>query len=197
MLLVNRILKFYCRVTEILEDSRSCSVKICGVESIIIRGDHVGHGQAFMELEYSFLADAIEVVAPSGRFFVFNGGVEAVSCPGFPALLPSLAYIGKIRIPPAERDIAHNAQLSCLRPNGEPLVPLMANNFDARTLTVPRDRPAHHLLVVNYRQIQLYEYGEHRFVLTCDGEELGSVSFFVDPMPDVQVPHVAPGAEHA
>jgi hypothetical protein len=46
-----------------------------------------------MQLAYSFLADAAEVLAPSGRYFVFNGGVETVSCPGFPGVLATLAYI--------------------------------------------------------------------------------------------------------
>ena len=183
-------------MTGILENSPSRSVKICGVESIIIRRGHVGLGQAFMQLAYSFLADAAAVSAPTGRYFVFNGGVEAVMCPGFPSLLSTLAYIGKIRILPAECDMAHNVQLRCLRPNGEPLVPTMESNFDPRTQIVPRDRPVFHLLVVNYSMIQLHEYGEHRFILACDGEELGSVSFFVDPMPQDQAQRIATGGVH-
>ena len=176
---------------------RPVQLRSSGVESTIIRRGHVGLGQAFMQLAYSFLADAAAVTAPTGRYFVFNGGVEAVSCPSFPGLLPTLAYIGKIRILPAECDTAHNVQLRCLRPNGEPLVPTMQSIFDPRTLELPRDRPVFHLLVVNYVMIQLHEYGEHRFILACDGEELGSVSFFVDPLPYGQAPHIAPRAENA
>jgi len=150
-----------------------------------------------MQLEYSFLADAVQVSAGTGRYFVFNGGVESVLAPGFPGLLATLAYLGRIRILPAEHDMAHSLQLRCLRPNGEPLVPTMESSFDPRTVKAPHNRPVYHLFVVNYSLIQLHEYGEHRFILACDGEDLGSISFFVDPMPqDPAQPIATRGAEH-
>ncbi len=150
-----------------------------------------------MQLAYSFLAEAAEVVPPSGRFFIFNGGVETISCAGFPGLIPSLAYVGKIRILPVERDVVHYALLRCLRPTGELLFPPLESDFDPRVLASPRDRPADHLLVANYRGVQIHEYGEHRFILACDGQELGSVSFFVDPPPDNQTQHMAPEGGNA
>ncbi len=92
----------------ILENSPSCSVRICQAEST---SSHLGTGFASMQLAYSFLADAAEVNPPSGRYFVFNGGVETITCVGLPSVIPNLAYIGKIRIQPDERDAVHHSQL--------------------------------------------------------------------------------------
>ncbi len=73
----------------------------------------------------------------------------------------------------------------------------MESSFDPRTVKAPHNRPVYHLFVVNYSLIQLHEYGEHRFILSCDGEDLGSISFFVDPMPQVPAQPIATGdAEH-
>ena len=152
-----------------------------------IRPSHAETGVASMQLAYSLLADAAEVNPPTGRYFVFNGGVETIACLGLPGMIPTLTYVGKIRVLPHERGATHHAQVRCLRPNGELLFPPVESDFDPRMSTSPPDRPVYHLIVVNYRLVQVQEYGEHIFTITCDGDELGTVSFFVDPMPPDQV----------
>jgi len=69
------------------ENSPSCSVRIGQPEST---SSHLGTGFASMQLAYSFLADAAEVNPPSGRYFVFNGGVETITCLGLPSVIPTL-----------------------------------------------------------------------------------------------------------
>jgi len=174
----------------------SRSDKIGEVESNVTRLSHLGTGTASMQLACSLLADAAEVNPPSGRYFVFNGGVETITCLGLPSVIPNLAYVGKIRILPDERGVVHHAQLRCLRPNGELLLPPLESDFDPRVSVSPPDRPVYHLLVVNYRMVQIHEHGEHRFTLACNGQELGSVSFFADPMPHDQAQRMATGGVH-
>jgi len=147
-----------------------------------------------MQLAYSFLAEAAEVIPSRGQFFVYNGGVETIPCPGLPAFVPILAYVGKIRILPEERDVVHHTQLRCLRPTGELLFPAMDSRFDPTGIVSPPDRPSYHLFIVNFRGVQIQEHGEHRFVPSCDGNDLGSVSFFAEPLPSGQTQRIAPEA---
>ena len=140
-----------------------------------------------MRLAYAFLAEAAEET--NGRFFVFGGGLERVFCYAMPTSIASVAVLIKLLLEDRDRDSGHAFRLVCLGPNGLPCAPdLMANFGPFREPAVP-GRPAHHLVLANYRGLPLTEYGQYRFVIYVDDQEMGSVSFYADQPPD-RVPQV-------
>jgi hypothetical protein len=132
-----------------------------------------------MELAYMFLADAAEAT-PTGRFFVFGGGVDRVMSAQFPSILPTLAVVAKIRVQPEEISRESPFRLVGIDPAGEPLISELSGTFPLVDPKHPRDQSAYHLLVANFRGLPLSIPGRYEFVLYADGSRLGSVSLLAD-----------------
>jgi hypothetical protein len=135
-----------------------------------------------MELAYAFLAEAAEI-SRNGRFFTFNGGIESLTCASFPATIPTLAVVAKLRILPAERDVQHAVSVRFVDPDEAPFGP----NFDSPVHVVkeghPADRELYYVLIVNLIGLSVHKEGRHQVLILADDEELGRLTIYADRPP--------------
>jgi len=134
-----------------------------------------------MRLAYAFLAEAAE--AANGRFFTYGGGLERVHSLVLPTMLPSLAVVVKLRLDPEDRIDTHMVRIRGIPPDGGQPIPDLESPFGPFQGDVPRDRPAFHMIIANYRGLPITRHGEYRFEISVDGAELGSLTFYADPLP--------------
>ena len=133
-----------------------------------------------MELAYAFLADALEA-NQTGRFFAFGGGIEVIHTASVPAFIPTIAIGAKFRLNPEERQSIFNIQITGFSPSEKTFFPEYTQTFGPYLGVTPEDRDVYHFMGINFRGLQVEEYGKHRFVLSCEGRLLKTLTFFVDP----------------
>ena len=73
-------------------------------------------------------------------------------------------------------------QLEGFRPNNERFTPVMVNRIELMNDPTPLDRPVYHTFIVNFYGVVINETGPHRFNIIGDGEELGSITVYADPV---------------
>ena len=139
-------------------------------------------GRANMVYSYAVLAENADVM-PDGRFYVFKGGIEVLHCPSVPCIIPALAILVRVSIPPDERGLAHVVQMQGFRPNGQEFTPVLINRMEPANGPAPPDRSVSHIFVVHLNGLLIQEHGLHHFRISGDSEQLGDFTFYADPMP--------------
>lgn len=135
-----------------------------------------------MELVYAFLADAAEV-GSNGRFFVFGGGTESVASPSFPATIPNVAVVVKIRFMPDQCDDQHEVVVRSADPREQPFFPEINAPVRIQRNGRPPDRPIYHTTVMNISGIPVREPGAYRIMVFCDGRLEKTLTLYVDHLP--------------
>src|SRR4051794_31299020 len=115
-----------------------------------------------MELSYAFIADAIETL-PSGRFFVFGGGMEAVHSRELPSTVPTLAILAKFRLDRGEVDPEKEVTVTGFAPDGSAFTPPIGVTLAPVAHPENPDRPTYHVVAINFAVIKIAHYGKYQF----------------------------------
>jgi hypothetical protein len=70
-----------------------------------------------MRLGYAFLANSAKV-APDGRFHVLGGGIDGFKLPFIPTMLPTLAVVAAVHVPPEECGPSYQLRMKLTSPDG-------------------------------------------------------------------------------
>jgi hypothetical protein len=135
-----------------------------------------------MEIAYAFLAENCEVM-PDGRFHVFRGGLEGFLCENLPAIIPAIALVIRIKIPPSDRGKPHTLELEGIDPENQSFLPKAMTTIVPKDDPTPAERAIFHTFSANIGMVQFIKYGFHSFRMAIDGRSVGGLTFFVDPLP--------------
>jgi hypothetical protein len=131
------------------------------------------------ELLHAFLASAAELL-PDGRFSVLGGGIDGIVLPAFPAVIPSLAIIVRIRFARADMGVPHSIRALAKKPDGTEL----SIQTNISCITPPQTVPLvgmleHHAilnLLITVMHLAFESPGEYSFEFLVDENVIGSLT---------------------
>lgn len=134
-----------------------------------------------MEIAYAFLADAVEVL-PTGRFFVFGGGLDAITTQSLPSVLPTIALLVKFRLHPNEIGLVHRIRVVGRAPDGTFFIPEVGGDVGPIDHPVVPGLVSYHVMAVNIKVIPISQHGTHVFTIYVNDNELQSLSLHSIPI---------------
>jgi hypothetical protein len=128
-----------------------------------------------MRLNFAFLAQAAELV-PDGRFFVLGGGIDRITIPSFPGVIPSLALVAELLFSGDEYAQPYPVRVTVTRPDGkvQDLGEILVLSPRAEPEWPERGRTAHLVCQINSFLIPLP--GIYEFQFSIHDQHLGEFS---------------------
>jgi hypothetical protein len=127
-----------------------------------------------MQLNYAFLADAVET-HPDGKFSVLGGGVGLIYAQQFPAIHPTLALIIQLAVTKEEADHEHELRLELLTPLQAAGMPPVTVKFTPKSHPDHPDWPVVFLFTFTTSALIFETPGAYVFRISVDNAERGTI----------------------
>lgn len=131
-----------------------------------------------MELDYALLANSAEVGA-GGRVHIFGAHIDTICSPQFPATT-GFTLVARLLVAPNEYDQRHRFVAELVLPSGQRRS-LMAKDQEFVTAAgaIRPELGSAMSIIVQAAQVELDAPGDYAIRLVVDGQEMGSVPFYV------------------